>query len=121
MRDIFVERKTVNLDALDAELRGIFGAALSGVSFAHGLVTVHLHADADADSEQVRRIVLNHDPDALTPAQQKARDQAARLEALRKEQTADLDPSRFADPLLAELARKLAWLEQEVLSLRDTP
>jgi hypothetical protein len=120
MNDIIISRDTVNLEALDADLRAALGDGVSGVSFARGVVTVHLTDKAAADaSDTARQIVINHDPAHLTLAQQKALEQAARLDAARKANIGDLDTGQFTDPLLAELAQKIAWLEQEIIALRS--
>src|SRR5262249_11284272 len=119
MSDITIERSIVNLEMLDADLRAALGDGTSGVSFAHGIVTVHLTDKAAADaSDRARQIVLNHDPAKLTTAQEQAREEAIKLDTARKANKGALDVSAFTDPLMAELAQKIAWLEQEVLALR---
>ena len=123
MKDITIERNAVNLAALDADLRAALGAAVSGASYAQSVVTVHFtdkidSGDVDKQVDTARRIVLNHDPAVLTPQQQKEQAQAAKLAAARQSNTADLDAAKFADPQLNEVARKVAWLEQEIIALR---
>lgn len=115
--DIIIERTGVNLESLDGDLRTALGEVVSGVSAHAGLVTVHLTGKSiPADSQTARQIVLNHNPAKLTPEQQHQQQQAAKLEALRQQKGGDLDAAKFDDPLLNELARKVAWLEQEILS-----
>src|SRR5262249_42833762 len=105
--------------ALDAELRATLGDAVSGISYSGGVVTVHLTAKASTDSaDTARSIVANHDPTKLTPEQQQEQDEAAKLDAARKANKGQLDISKYTDPLLADLAQKVAWLEQEIIALR---
>jgi hypothetical protein len=119
MNDIIISRDAVNLEALDADLRAALGDGVSGVSFSRSIVTVHLTDKAAPDASDIaRQIVVSHDPAKFTAAQQQAQERAAKLDAARKANTANLDTSPFTDPLLAELAQKIAWLEQEILALR---
>lgn len=120
MKEITIERSAVNIESLDAELRAALGTSVSGLSVARGRVTVHLADTAlDVEVEQARQLVIKHDPAALTPQQQQAQRQAAKLASARQANTADLDTAKFIDPLLSELAAKVAWLEQEILALRS--
>lgn len=118
--DITINRKAINLEALDAELRAALPGIISGVSLSPAGVTVHFTGRAvPADQTSARQIVLAHDPARLTPAQQAAQSRAEKLSAARRDKGDDLDASRFSDPLLGELARKVAWLEQEINALRE--
>jgi DNA-binding protein YbaB len=109
----------VNAEALDEALRAALGDGVSGLSYGGGVVTVHLTGKASPDAaETARSIVASHDPTQLTPAQQQAQQEAAKLDAARKANQGDLDTSQYTDPLLAGLAQKVAWLEQEVIALR---
>lgn len=115
--DISIERSTVNLESLDADLRAALGEAVSGISTHAGFVTVHFTGKSiPADTQTARQIIINHDPSKLTPAQQGQQEHAAKLASLRQQKGDDLDSAKFADPLLNELARKIAWLEQEILT-----
>ncbi len=119
MTDIQIQRSAVNIESLDADLRAALGDGVSGVSVAGGIVTVHLTDKADDKAVvTARQITLNHDPSKLTPAQQIAVQQAIKLATLRRANQSDLDTTPFTDPLLAQLAQKIAWLEQEVIALR---
>ncbi len=71
--DIVIERKMVNLEALDDGLRAALGALVQGVSWRRGAVVLHLHPNVTpAQVAQARGIAQAHDPAALTPAQQRA-------------------------------------------------
>ncbi len=118
--DITIDRKDVNLEALDAELRAALPEIISGVSLSPAGVTVHFSRRAiTPDQATARQIVLAHDPARLTPAQEKARARAEKLKDAQRDKGSDLDADKFSDPLLNELARKVAWLEQEINALRE--
>jgi hypothetical protein len=121
MKELVIARDAVNLEALDADLRAALGGATSGLSFRAGQVTVHLADTAtDAQINQARAIAQAHDPSKPTPAQQAAASRRARLAQLRGDYGADLDLTNFNGQgvLIRLLAGKIAWLEQEIASLR---
>jgi hypothetical protein len=118
--DIMIKRKDINLEALDAELRAALPEVISGVSLSPAGVTVHFTGRAILpDQTSARQIVLAHDPARLTPAQEKAKARADKLRDAQRDKGSDLDVSQFKDALLNELARKVAWLEQEIIALRE--
>lgn len=117
--DIVIERNAVNLEALDTDLRAALGNAVAGVSFGAGVVTVHLTSLAlPNDAQTAQQIVLIHDSNKLSATQQAAAAQLVKLNAARQAQQGDLQPGNFIDPLLNQLAQKIAWLEQEIIALR---
>ena len=112
----------VNIDALDEQLRTAFGVLTSGFSIGQGQVIVYLGDKAtSAQVDQARAIVTNHDPSALTAAQQAALIRRQKLDQARRDYAAsetDLTPYAGKDPLLVTLAQKIVWLEREIASLR---
>lgn len=122
MIDIIMQRTSVNIEALDSQLRAALGAVTSGVSAGAGGVIVHLAETATpAQIEAARAIILAHDPAALSPAQQAALQQRQKLEQARRDYGAsELDLSTYEgkDPLLTLLAQKITWLERELAALR---
>jgi hypothetical protein len=122
MIDIIVGRASVNIAALDAQLRAALGIITSGFSAGNGQVVVHLLETATpAQVDQARAIVIAHDPTALTTAQQAALARRQKLDQSRRDSGAsEIDLSLYTgkDPLLDALARKVAWLEREIADLR---
>lgn len=122
MKDITIERSTVNIDGLDAELRAALGAITTGFSLGGGKVTVHLLDAATPQQEaQARQIVLAHDSARLTPEQQAEALRKTRLDQARRDYGAteiDLAPYATQGPMIQQLAQKIAWLEREIADLR---
>jgi hypothetical protein len=116
--NINIELKSVNLEALDADLRAALGAKISGVSYQRGVLTLHL-LDSASEVEQAsaRAIVATHDPARLSTGQQaQVRLKQSRLE--NRDNPLSLDAFNSQLPLIRALAAKIAWLEQEILDLR---
>jgi hypothetical protein len=121
MANIGINRASVNAANLDEELRSALGAAVFGISADGREVIVHLADSAtQAQIAQARRIVEQHDASKLTPAQQERADRATKLEQMRRDKGAALDGERVPNSAegFRQLARKLAWLEQEIEALR---
>ena len=121
MIDIIIARASVNVEALDEQLRAALGAVTSGFSLASGSVILHLADKATpAQIDQARAIVTGHDPAALTPSQQAALSRRQKLDQARRDYgAAEIDLTIFAaNPLLQSLAQKIAWLEREIAALR---
>jgi hypothetical protein len=120
MNDIVVQKASINIEALDADLRAALGAAVSGISYGGGQVTVHMDDNATPTQvQQAQQIVGSHDANRLTAAQQAAVTRQEALAQLR--QTADgitLATADFAGKQ-RDLAQKVMWLEQEVRELRQ--
>ncbi len=113
----------INVAALDAALRDALGADFFGLVAGGQRVTLCL-ADSvkPAQLNQARRLVETHDPAQLTPEQQAAADRAAKLQQSRGEAgTGELRLADFEgkEALLAQLARKVLWLEREIRALRE--
>lgn len=78
MQNLTLRKHAINPDKLHAELQAALGDACTGLSFAAGSLTVHLGAEATVEQRaQAEAIAAAHDPDALTAAQQTARDRDA--------------------------------------------
>jgi hypothetical protein len=122
MIEVTVQRTSVNIEALDAQLRAALGHLTSGVSVSAGQVIVHLAETATpAHIETARAVAVAHDPAVLTPAQQTALQDRHKLEQARRDFGAselDLSTYQGKDPLLTLLAQKIAWLERELAALR---
>ena len=122
MREIMIERSTVNIEALDATLRTALGQAISGVSSRAGQVIVHLSATvSQAQIDQARSIVIAHDPAQLTAEQQAEIDRRQALETARAANTTPLNTADYNSETAAiqQLAQKIAWLEQEIDNLQQ--
>lgn len=108
-----------NLEQLDAELRSIFNEIIFGVSANHKEVIVHLTEEASENQlETARELVLAHNPARLTQAQQAAK----QLQTEREKQLAiPLMVQAFENEpeSVQQLAEKIAWLELEILTLRE--
>jgi hypothetical protein len=120
MNDIVVQKASINPEALDADLRTAFGAAVSGISYSGGKVVVHMDDTATPTQvQQAQQIVGSHDASRLTAAQQAAVNRQQALAQLRE--TADAVTLRTTDFSGAQqgLAQKVMWLEQEVRELRQ--
>lgn len=123
MKDITIDRiNAVNLLALDAALRSGLGSSVLGLTHNGQSVTIHLADDTPPGKiKQAQTIVQSHDPAQLTPEQQADILKQAKLEQARKDLAAtelDLKPFEGKDVLLEQLAKKVAWLEQEINALR---
>jgi hypothetical protein len=118
--------KGLNREALHAQLVAGVGAAYGGFADretpAGFGITVYLNGQASpADIDRLDALLAEHDPQQLTPAQQARRLRQQQLVTARQEQRgADLNPADFAgqSALIQTLARKMAWLEQEIADLR---
>ena len=117
-KEIDVNLSAVNIEALDAELRAALGKNFSGLRCGKTCTIILTDDVSAAEINAALSIALAHDPTKLSPAQQQAEEQAAKLDAQRKANKGDLDTSKFNDPLVGELAQKIAWLEQEIIALR---
>lgn len=116
----------LNRGALNAQLAAALGAIYGGFADRETrdgfVVTVNLtNAATQADIDQVNALMTNYDPQQLTPEQAARKQREQKLAAARRDyQGAELDPADFAgeSALIQTLARKIAWLEQEVADLR---
>jgi hypothetical protein len=122
MKDVTIERSTVNIEALDAELRAALGAATTGFTAGGGKIVVHLLDSATPQQENLaRQIVLAHDPARLTPQQQQEAERKTKLDQARRDYGAaelDLAPYAGQGPIIQKLAQKILWLEREIADLR---
>jgi len=119
VREITFARRPVNADLLTEQLQSTFGPRVTGISLRPRQIVVHVDDAFNADDEaSVQGIIETHDATQLTAEQRlRANREAARIQA-REAANAALDLSAFdsLDPVLQLLARKVAWLEQEITS-----
>ena len=115
----------LNREALNAQLIQLLGILYGGFAdrqtAAGYTVTVFL-SSAITDFTALDALMAAHDPQQLTPEQQARQEQQEKLAATRRDfQGSDLDPADYAGEsvLVQTLARKIAWLEQEIASLRE--
>lgn len=116
----------LNREALHAQLAQAFGALYSGFADRESgegfVVTVNLTSGAAAaDIDKLNALMARYDPTALTPEQQARRQRLQKLAEVRRDyQGSDLNPADYESEslLIQALARKLAWLEQEIADLR---
>ncbi len=105
--------------ALDGLYRG-FAARQTPESV---IVSVNLADSATPrDIDRLNALMAAHDPAQQTPDQQARAAQQQKLAQARRDYASDaLNPADYAgqDALIQALARKIAWLEQEVIHLRD--
>lgn len=116
MKTVTFTRESVNLSALDEQLRHTLGSAFKGISTGNGQLTVYLVPHADPSHlAQTIRILEEHDPHTLTDSQTRTTEEKARLMSER---------AKFAQPLVISgedaptdiwrhLAQRVAWLERE--------
>lgn len=114
------EVKVVNVDALDEMLKKALPGICDGFTWIDGKLTVYLSEKANkSDLALVEQIVKDHDPSKLSESEQKA--QLAKLDLdARRIEIGDgvIDDKKYPDPLLGELAKRIAVLELEVRQLR---
>lgn len=118
----------LNRDALNAQLVAAFGALYAGFADRETrtgfVVTINLtNAATPADIEQLNSLMGRYDPTALTPEQQARKQREQKLsEARQNYKGSELNPADYAgeSALIQALARKLAWLEQEIAELRGS-
>lgn len=119
----------INRAALDHQLAQALGAVYGGFADRAASdavntvnVTVSLsNAATKADYDTLDALMAAHDPQQLTPEQQAEKEQQQKLTAARRDfKGADLNPAEFTGETaqVQVLARKVAWLEQEIASLR---
>lgn len=128
MREIQVQRESVNVEALDAALRAALGDVVFGISAGPEGVVAHLADSATAEqSAQARMLIEQHDPTLLTPEQQiklERQRQLAQARAAGEINPLPIDGAGYqtvaglTDEALSRLAQKVAWLEREIASLR---
>lgn len=120
MQAATVKVAKVNVEMLDAELRTALESKVLGIRWNGADVTAVLVDDATPEQiSRVHQIIEQHDPASLSPRQQAEIERRERLEQLRADNAGALDEAAYAgDPAMQKLARRVAWLEQEMLALR---
>ncbi|MGB7340376.1 MAG: hypothetical protein WBC91_15875 [Phototrophicaceae bacterium] len=85
MRNFKIERSSVNIEKLDADLRVALGAAYLGLTADSNVVTIHaVDSISDAQIQQGRAIVGSHDVDSLTSEQQAKQDIQVEIATLKQ-------------------------------------
>lgn len=124
MKNLTLELNAANILSLDYDLRAALGSRFYGLTYDGSHVTLVLDDTVTPDQvRQAQTVVLTHDPARLTPDQQAAVLNAAKLDQARKDYAAaelDLTPYQGKDPTLEKLAQKVLWLEREINALRKT-
>ena len=116
----------VNREALNAQLAAALGPVYAGFAdhtTGEGLrVTVNLTVGAvPEDIDRLIGVMNAHNPLELTPEQAARQAQMEKLAAARRDYRGDdLMPEDYAgeSATVQTLAKKIAWLEQEIASLR---
>ena len=120
MRNVKVKRNRVNIEKLQEELDAICNNC--AVSTGRGYVTVHVMDSLTQDAftvmeTEIKAVVLRHDANQLTAAQQKEIDDAKRIDELFSEEF-NIDNYKDADPLIQILAQRVLALEMTIRQLR---
>lgn len=111
----------INAESLDYDLKTALGAICSGFVWDGKLLRLVMDEKATKiELALADTIIKGHDPSKLSDAQQKEILQVAQLTQKRDEiGGTKIDEKLFRDNnLLAELAKRMAWLELEVRQLR---
>ena len=107
LQNVVVEKSPVNTSLLDEQLRAALGSNCVGISVSLGDVTVHLDDPLTQQVDEAREIVRVHDSRELST--QQIEDQL--LVDEREQNVVVLDVQTVT---LIELARRVAWLTEEV-------
>ncbi len=122
MKTLTTELSAANVLSLDYDLRAALAGRFYGLTYDGQQVTLVLDDTMTSDQlRQAQTIVATHDPARLTPDQQSAVLDAAKLDQARKDYAAaelDIKTYQGKDTLLEKLAQKVLWLEREVNALR---
>ncbi len=118
----------LNREALNAQLAAALGAVYAGFADRQTregfVVTINLTGAAQAaDLDKLNALMAAYDPTALTQEQQAQKQRTQKLaDARRDYKGGELNPANYAgeNALIQALARKLAWLEQEIADLRGS-
>ena len=118
----------LNREALHAQLAATLPMVYAG--FADHttrdgvVVTVNLNGAASvADINQLNSLMAAYDPTQRTPEQQARQDRQQKLTDVRRDYRGDdLKPADYSSEpaLIQTLARKIAWLEQEIADLQES-
>jgi hypothetical protein len=124
MKTLSLELAAANITALDYDLRQALTNHFFGLTYDGKQVTLVLDdAVTQNDVRQAQTIVATHDPAKLTPDQQAAILDAAKLDQARSDYASselDLTVYQGKDALVEKLAEKVIWLEREINALRKS-
>lgn len=121
MKTLPINRSSVNVSALDTELRNTLSEQYVGLSERPGTVKVHLMNSASAaQMQQAEQLVLDHNAAALTAEQEAEQTRQQAITQFRSNDAGELDLTAYdgASAEIQALAQKLAWLELEIRELR---
>jgi hypothetical protein len=119
MIEVWIDRSDVNIELLDAQLRAVGGDLVYGVSTQRGGVMVYIsEAMSEKMRKQLAQIVRTHDSTQMTPQQEIAAERYTLLQEARSDAPLSTEDFNGADTLTRALAKKIAWLEQEIRELR---
>jgi hypothetical protein len=119
MLEFRIDRSDVNVELLDAQLRAAGGALVYGLSAQRGGVTIYVNEAMPPElRKQLEQIARTHDATQMTPEQKALTERHAMLEQGRTDVPLSVDDFKASDPASQALARKIAWLEQEIRDLR---
>lgn len=116
MINLKIKKAAINPERLHADLKAALGEACSGLSYAAGVVTVHL-LDGASESQQAeaQAVVEAHNAADLTPAQQDARSRdALPFFQLPRDELVTLAETMDAAAFRREMARAFAYLRDAV-------
>lgn len=116
----------INRESLNAQLAAALGGVYAGFADRETregpVVMVNLtSAVTHSDIDQLNALMAAYDPTLLTPEQQARAQQQQKLAAARRDfRGSDLSIEDYSSEstLIQILARKIAWLEQEIADLR---
>jgi hypothetical protein len=120
--DVVIQKVGINAEALDSELKAACGADYLGLSFHSAILTMHFVDGANRDNLiKAQTIGLAHDASVSTPEQEKRIAMRADIDAMRSANGTRINLVNYAalSPEIKLLAQKIAWLEVELLLLRD--
>lgn len=122
MKTLRVEKALANLARLDQEIRAILGEQRAfGSSLVAGAVETFVADDVTEEEETaVLSVLESHDPDILSPEQQKELDRIAAIQDARRTiASTPIDLTAYASdlPRIRLLAAKVKWLEYELRNL----
>ena len=116
-----IDRRDVNIEALDDHLRRRIGDMFKGLSTNGEIVSIHLSDDVSAQAVLLaEELVQEHDPAARSLAQQERYEREMFLEQARYDNAAAINLTMYQDSVeeIRILAQKVMWLEEEIRDLR---
>ena len=117
MQHIPVIKASVNIELLDSELKAVLPNLVEGISAGYNKVVVHLNDIAsEKDIALATQIVKDHDEMLLTDEQYDKQALDAVIQTDRDLYGDDIIDAKTVT--LEQLAKRVAWLENEIRDLR---